>query len=41
VPIDTLRTLLRFPGPVKRDPAIQVWMHTHAGELSLIAQRWF
>jgi hypothetical protein len=33
--------VLRFPGGVKRDPAIEVWMHGHSGELGLIAQRWF
>jgi hypothetical protein len=35
------RALLRFPGSVKRDPAIEVWMKEHAGELGAIAQRWF
>jgi hypothetical protein len=33
--------LLRFPGSVKRDPAIEVWMHDQSGELGAIAQRWF
>lgn len=33
--------LLRFPSAVKRDPAIEVWMREHAGELGEIAQRWF
>lgn len=33
--------LLRFPGALKRDPAIEVWMHQHSGELGAIAQRWF
>jgi hypothetical protein len=33
--------LFRFPGSVKRDPAIEVWMHEHSGELGAIAQRWF
>jgi hypothetical protein len=32
---------LRFPGSVKRDPAIEIWMHNHRGELASIAQRWF
>jgi hypothetical protein len=32
---------LRFPGSVKRDPAIEVWMHDHSGDLGAIAQRWF
>ena len=33
--------LLRFPSSVKRDPAIEVWMHEHSGELGAIAERWF
>jgi hypothetical protein len=33
--------LFRFPGSVKRDPAIEAWMHEHPGELGAIAQRWF
>jgi len=33
--------ILRFPGGVKRDPAIEIWMQEHSGALGLIAQRWF
>jgi hypothetical protein len=33
--------LFRFPSSVNRDPAIDVWMHGHSGELGAIAQRWF
>ena len=33
--------LMRFPTSVERDPAIEVWMHEHSGELGAIAQRWF
>jgi hypothetical protein len=33
--------LMRFPSSVKRDPAIEVWMHKNPGELGVIAQRWF
>jgi hypothetical protein len=33
--------LLRFPGSVKRDPAIEVWLQDHSGELGAIARRWF
>jgi len=33
--------LFLFPSSVKRDPAIEVWMREHAGELGAIAQRWF
>ena len=32
---------LRFPGSVKRDPAVEAWMHDHSGALGSIAQRWF
>jgi hypothetical protein len=33
--------LFRFPNAIKRDPAIEVWMHEHSGELGSIARRWF
>ena len=33
--------VLRFPTAVRRDPAIDVWMREHSGELGKIAQRWF
>ena len=33
--------LLRFNGGRERDPAIDVWMKEHAGELGAIAQQWF
>src|SRR5262249_34520713 len=33
--------LMRFPSSVKRDPAIEVWMHKNPGELGVLAQRWF
>src|SRR5438093_13479418 len=36
-----MNRVLRFPSSVKRDPAIEVWMHDHSGELGAIAQRWF
>jgi hypothetical protein len=36
-----MNQLLRFPGAVERDPAIDTWMHKHSGELGLIARRWF
>ena len=32
---------MRFPTSVKRDPAIEHWMHKHSGQLVEIAQRWF
>ena len=33
--------LMRFPSAVGRDPAIEVWMHKHSGQLGVIAQRCF
>lgn len=33
--------VLRFYGAVERDPAIEVWMREHAGDLGTIAQCWF
>jgi hypothetical protein len=37
----TMSHVLRFPGSVKRDPAIEAWMRTHSDDLGRIAQRWF
>lgn len=36
-----MNQLMRFPSSVKRDPAIEVWMQEHSGELGAIARRWF
>ena len=33
--------ILRFNGAVARDPAVDVWMEEHAGELGSIARQWF
>jgi hypothetical protein len=33
--------LFRLPTAIKRDPAVEVWMREHSGELGLIAKRWF
>jgi hypothetical protein len=33
--------LMHFPTAVKRDPAIEVWMREHTGELGAIARHWF
>ena len=33
--------LLRFNGAVERDPAIDEWMKSHAGELGALAHLWF
>ena len=37
----SMSQLFRFPDAVRRDPAIEIWMRAHAGELGVIAQRWF
>ena len=36
-----MNRLFRLPGAARRDPAIELWMRGHAGELGAIAQRWF
>jgi hypothetical protein len=36
-----MNQVLRFPSSVKRDPAIEIWMHDHSGDLGVIARRWF
>src|SRR5215467_6220136 len=33
--------LFRFPSSLKRDPAIEIWMKEHSGELGQIAKHWF
>jgi hypothetical protein len=33
--------LLRFNGARERNPAIDVWMNEHGGELETIARQWF
>ena len=33
--------VLQCPSAVKRDAAIDLWMHEHSGELGSIARRWF
>jgi hypothetical protein len=37
----TRRELFRLNGAVQRDPAIDLWMKEHGGELGTIAQKWF
>ena len=34
-------TYLTFNGALERDPAIEVWMKEHTGELGAIAHHWF
>lgn len=36
-----MNRLMRFPSAVSRDPAIELWMQQHPGELGAIARRWF
>lgn len=36
-----MNRVLRFPSAIKRDPAIDLWMQAHPGELGFIARRWF
>lgn len=33
--------VLRFSGSVRREPAIEAWMHAHPPELAEIARHWF
>jgi len=33
--------LFRLDGAVERDPAVDVWMKKHQGELGAIARQWF
>jgi hypothetical protein len=33
--------LLRFNGALERDPAIDMWIKEHTGELGAIAREWF
>ena len=33
--------MLRFNGAVEWDPAIEMWIKAHGGELGAIAHRWF
>ena len=33
--------LFRFPTALKRDPAIDLWLHDHTGPLGTIARHWF
>ncbi len=37
----TRAELFRLNGAVEHDPAIDIWMKKHAGELGAIAQEWF
>lgn len=36
-----MTTLLRFPGGVERDPAVDAWLAARPPELGSMAQQWF
>jgi len=36
-----MQKLLRFPGAVRRDPAIDAWLRARSDALGAIARRWF
>ncbi len=36
-----MNRLFLLPSSIKRDPAIDRWLDSHAGELGAIARRWF
>jgi hypothetical protein len=36
-----MNRLFLLPSAVKRDPAIETWMHDHSDDLGAIALRWF
>lgn len=36
-----MSSLFRFPGSVKRDPAVEAWLNIHADELGMLARHWF
>jgi hypothetical protein len=36
-----MNRLMLFPSSVRRDPAIEIWMNDHSGDLGTIARRWF
>ena len=36
-----MNRLLRFPGSIERDAAVDAWMEEHTGELGEIARAWF
>ena len=36
-----MNRLMRFPSAIRRDPAIELWLHECSGKLGAIARRWF
>ena len=41
LPITGAERLMRFPGSVQRDAAVDAWMEERSGELGAIARHWF
>lgn len=39
--VTDVNRLMRFPGSVKRDPAVDAWMKGRADDLGAIASEWF
>ncbi len=39
--VGAMSRMMRFPSAVKRDPAIEDWMHKHSGALGEVARHWF
>ena len=39
--VSAMSRLMLFPSAVKRDPAIEAWMHGRSGALGSIAREWF
>ena len=37
----TMNHIFHFSSSVKRDPAIEIWMEEHSGDLGTIARHWF
>ena len=37
----SMRSLMRFPNAVRKDPNIDAWLADHSDELGLIANHWF
>jgi hypothetical protein len=36
-----MNSLFHFSSAIRRDPAVDAWMHQHTGELGALAQHWF
>lgn len=36
-----MKDMLTFPGSVRRDPSVELWLMEQASELGVIARKWF